>query len=447
MLYRKIKPQIMNWIENGKKALLVTGARQIGKTYLIRECLKESGVGYIEVNFIENPELVEVFSENATVEEILFRLSMVYGNKLNGVKVIFFDEVQENKEIATKIKFLVEDGTFKYIMSGSLLGVELEDISSAPVGYMDTLNMYPMDLMEFFIAIGMSDEALGRIRENYEKREPVDEFAHNRLMDAFYTYLIIGGMPEAVQKYIDTNDMAQVSNVHKNIIKLYKLDFTKYEKIQKLLLREIYDRIPGELNAPNKRFMLNKLGKGMSYDRAENSFLWLKDAGAALPTYNVTEASAPLKSSEKRNLFKLFLSDVGLLTSYYSDSVKLSIIKKDKNINNGALFENVVAQELASKGFSLYYYNNKQKGEVDFVIEKDGEVLPLEVKSGKDYKIHSALNNLLDEKKSKIKEAFILGNSNVETSEKRIYLPIYMIMFLENSVTVGKVKKIDLSDL
>lgn len=448
MIDRIARKTIDNWINNGKDSLLVTGARQIGKTYLIRQCLKDSEFPYIEINFIENPELIELFSTAKDSKELIMRLSLIAQKPLEkGQTIIFFDEVQELKDIVTRIKFLVEEGSFRYIMSGSLLGVELNDLRSAPVGYMTIYDMFPLDFSEFAKAVGIHDETLTYLKECFTSRKQVDNFVHKKILDVFYLYLIIGGMPEAVDVYIKTNDLARVAQVHEKIIRLYRVDFSKYETKYKLKLREIYDSMPGELDQKNKRFRLNSIGKGTTYDRIQNDFLWLKDAGVAIPVYNVSEPKLPLLISENRNLFKLFFSDVGLLTSNYSNQVKIAILSNEKDINNGALFENVVAQELLSKGHKLYYFNSKKQGELDFVLELDGKVVPLEIKSGKDYKRHSALNNVLGNNIYEIEEAYIFSEGNVEIEGKRIYFPIYMIMFLESTKLNETVYKLDLTGL
>ena len=405
MIERKAKVTVNEWITHGNDAFLLTGARQIGKTYLIRQCLKESGYPYIEFNFIEQPELVNLFAGAKDAKELLMRLSVVAKEPLEqGKTIIFLDEIQEFKDIVTRIKFLVEDGTFRYIMSGSLLGVELNDLRSAPVGYLEIYDMYPLDFKEFVRAAGLKNDVILMLEDHFKKRNPVDDFIHSKMLDLFYLYLIVGGMPEAVAVYLETNDLAKVAKVHEKIIRLYKTDFSKYEKNYKLKLQEIYDAMPGQLDQKNKRFQLNAIEKGMSYDRLKNDFLWLKDAGVAIPVYNISEPKLPLIISENRNLFKLFFSDVGLLTSCYSNQVKLAILNKEKAINNGALFENVAAQELLAKRHKEYYFNSKQQGELDFVIELDGKVVPLEIKSGKDYKRHSALNNVLKNENYKIED-------------------------------------------
>ncbi len=447
MIKRHIQSKIYKWIQDGNNALLVTGARQVGKTYVIRNSLKNNNVNYMEFNFIEQPELVELFKNSTDTKDFLMRLSLVADKPLSKGMIIFFDEIQEVKDFITKIKFLVDDGTYKYVLSGSLLGVELNGLKSAPVGYMQILDMYPLDFHEFVDALGVQGNIIDVLEKCFIKRKTVDEFIHKKMLDIFNLYLIVGGMPQAVSIYLETNDLNRVSQVQRDITRLYRFDFSKYEEKYKLKLKEIYDALPGQLDEKNKRFQLNKVGKGISFKKVENDFLWLKDAGVVIPVYNVSEPKLPLMISENRNLFKLFMSDVGLLTNMYSDYVKMAILNHESSINNGALFENVVAQELNTKGFNVYYYNSKKMGELDFVVELDGEILPLEIKSGKDYKRHSALNNVLSTENYNIKKALVFSQGNVEVKDKRIYLPIYMIMFLKNKKLNNSVYKIDLNGL
>lgn len=447
MIKRHIQSKIYKWIQDGNNALLVTGARQVGKTYVIRNSLKKNNINYMEFNFIEQPELVELFKNSTDTKDFLMRLSLAADKPLSKGMIIFFDEIQEVKDFITKIKFLVDDGTYKYVLSGSLLGVELNGLKSAPVGYMQILDMYPLDFHEFVDALGVQENIIAILEKCFIERKTVDEFIHKKMLDIFNLYLIVGGMPQAVSIYLETNDLNRVSQVQQDITRLYRFDFSKYEEKYKLKLKEIYDALPGQLDEKNKRFQLNKVGKGISFKKVENDFLWLKDAGVVIPVYNVSEPKLPLMISENRNLFKLFMSDVGLLTNMYSDHVKMAILNHESSINNGALFENVVAQELNTKGFNAYYYNSKKMGELDFVVELDGEILPLEIKSGKDYKRHSALNNVLSTENYNIKKALVFSQGNVVVKDKRIYLPIYMIMFLKNKKLNNSVYKIDLNGL
>ena len=433
MLKRKIEKEITKWIKDDKRALLVYGVRQAGKTFSIRECLKESGVPYVEFNLIYEPDVLDILKNSKGVDDIILRLSLYTKDKLVPNKtIIFFDEIQEYKEIATMIKSLVDDGRFRYVLSGSLLGVEINNIRSAPVGYLKTLKMYPLDLEEFIQIFNIDDKVIDLLRRSYEDMTKVDDVIHERMLQIFNLYLLIGGMPSAIEVYRNTNDIDLVMDEHRDIIALYKLDFTKYEKEdKKLRLIDTYDLIPIELNKENKRFKISDLRRDLRYEKVEDSFLWLDKAGVALPVYNVEEAMMPLLINKKRSLFKLFLSDVGMLTTIYGKATKLKIMNMDRDINKGAIYEDVVSQELCAHGFACYYYANKKLGEVDLVIEKGDKVLPIIVKSGKDYKRHSALNNLLYSGVSDIEEAIVFSLGNVEKEAKIKYLPIYMTMFLK----------------
>lgn len=447
MLHRKIEKTIIDWLKKEKKALLIDGARQVGKTYIIRKVLEKNHYDYIEFNLIETPEMVGLLTNCETVDDMITNLSL-FSNKpfVKGKTVIFFDEIQEFKELATKIKFWVDEGSFRYIFSGSLLGVELKNIKSAPVGYLKTVTMYPMDFEEFLQIYNFTDELKESLYASFVGHKPVNEEVHNRMMKIFNTYLNVGGMPSAVKRFNETKSLEDVISEHEDIVVQYKKDFTRYEKEDKKpYLTQIYDLIPAELNAQNKRFNFADLKKGLRYERSEDNFVWLSSAGVALPTYNTSAPTVPLLLNEKSSLFKLFLSDVGMLTSLYGRATKMKLLSNDQNINYGAIYENVVAQELKAHGFKLYYFNSKKTGEVDFVIEYNGKVMPIEVKSGKDYRKHSALINVIDTPNYSIDEAIVLSNYNVSVSGKITYYPIYMLMFIRNDEI--KMPKLELDDL
>ncbi len=433
MLKRKIEKAIMHWIANGDKALLVYGVRQAGKTFIIRECLKSAGCDYVEFNLIRQPEIVDIMEHATSVDDLILKLSLYCDKRIvPGKTFFFFDEIQKYKEIVTKIKFLVDDKRFRYVMSGSLLGVEIVNLKSAPVGYLQTLNMYPLDFEEFLQVFHVEDAVLAKLHDAFETKSSVDEVVHNKLMDMFNLYLIIGGMPAAVEKYRTTGSIDEVMDEHRAIIEQYKMDFTQYEEEnRKLMITYIYEMIPAELNEKNKRFMIADIKKNLRYERVSDSFTWLWKAGVALGVFNVTEPTVPLLLNEKSALFKMFLSDVGLLTTMYGKACKLKIVSNEKDINKGSIFENVIAQELHAHGYALYYYNNKKRGELDFVIEHDGQVLPIEVKSGKDYEKHSALDNVMNVAEYGMKEAYVFTNGNVKVDGKVTYFPIYMVMFLQ----------------
>ena len=448
MLKRKIDSYLEQFYNRTNKALLVTGARQTGKSFSIRQYGTTHYENFVEINFIEQPDAVEVLKGARSSQDILVRLSLLTSTPLvAGKTLVFFDEVQECPEMVTAIKFLVDEGSYRYILSGSLLGVELKDLRSEPVGYMDVKEMFPLDLEEFFLAMGVSSHVTDSLQKAFEEQKPVDEFVHKKMMELFRLYLIVGGMPAAVQKYIDTHNLQDVMAEQQAIIRLYKRDISKYDNNNKLYIDEIFDLIPSELNAKNKRFILKDLNKNLKFSRYENSFLWLKNAGVALPTYNVEEPVVPLKLSRNRNLFKLFQNDIGLLACQYAEGIQLRIINNEKGINYGSIFENVVAQELQAHGFELYYFNSKKQGELDFIIEKDGHTLPIEVKSGKDYQRHNALCNVMGNADYGIPMAFVFCNDNVSTSENIVYLPIYMVAYLKKKVVGEVIYDVDLAGI
>ncbi len=447
MLFRKMKKQIDHWIERGTKPLMIDGARQVGKSYLIRESLKESGVEFYEFNFVKDAFAKKIFETCLAFDEETFSLSLetLCGKRPSKGSILFLDEVQEVKEILTLIKFFAEGNKYRYILSGSLLGVELVDLKSAPVGYLDTLDMYPMDLEEFYIANGLSEELISYLRDKFERKEPVEDSIHETLINAFYRYLIVGGMPEAVKEYVNEQDLNKIVTIHTSISREYKRDFTKYEKQQKLKLIKTYELIPSELDSKNKRYVFTDLDSNLKFDRYENNFNWLSAAGVAIPTYNVTEFQIPLERSKKSNLFKMYLSDVGMLSSSYGKATILKLLSHGESVNCGAMFENFVAQELLAHGFPTYYFNSKKHGEVDFLIEYEEELLPIEVKSGKDYTSHSALSYFMET--PYFKRGFVFSTRNVSSKGNVIYLPIYMVMFLHNDRILEKDHALDLSRL
>ena len=433
MLFREISEGINNWYKNEEKTtLLVTGARQTGKTYIIREFLKEKAHSFVEFNLLENDAARFAIESSSNAQEFLLKLSALSKTPLEkGKTVIFIDEIQSALDIATKIKFLVEDGSFRYIMSGSLLGVELKNVTSLPVGYMHILYMYPMNFYEFCIANKVSAQILSYLKKQFESLQPVDETVHNQMLKLFNLYLIVGGLPAAVDAFVESNDIQKVNQVHEYLDQLYREDISKYDTEKNLLIKDIYDLIPSELNNPNKRFVLKNLNEKVRFYQFEESFVWLKDSGVGLFAYNVDEPVYPLLASKERTLFKLFLCDVGLLTFKLFDDSAIKILNGQVNVNFGSIYEAAVAQELTCRNFDLFYYNSKKNGEVDFITQEHEKVLPIEVKSGKDYKRHVALDNLLS-CSYKIEKAYTLCNGNVEVKGKRIYLPIYMLTFLSN---------------
>lgn len=448
-LYRAIEADIKSLLDSDRnEALLITGARQVGKTFIIRKCAKECFENVIEINFIEKPDAVKLFENARSSEDILLRISALTDIPLiPGKTLVFFDEVQECKEIVTAIKFLVEDGKYRYILSGSLLGVELKDVRSVPVGYMTVLEMYPLNFFEFCRENKVSQRIFDMLESCWNEETPIDQMVHEKLLDLFHLYLIVGGMPAVVERYLRTKNLQEVFQIQRGILQLYKKDIAKYDPQNKLYLEEIFNLIPSELNSKNKRFILKNLNENFRFSRYEHSFIWLKEAGVALPVYCVQEPEVPLLLSKSTNLFKLFLSDVGLLAAMYADGLQIKILNKEKDINFGSVYENAIAQELKMQSFELYYFNSKKQGELDFVIEYEGNILPIEVKSGKNYARHNALDNVLSTSRYQIERAIVFCNENIHKKDKIVYMPVYMAGMLKKETKKDYIYSLDLGIL
>ena len=435
MLLRKAEKEILSWIQNSKTALLVSGARQVGKTWSIRNSLRAEGCDYLEINLIEEPELIPALAQCSSVSDLVVMLSAAKNYSFTkGKTVLFIDEVQELKEIVTKIKFWVDEGSYRYVLSGSLLGIELRSIRSAPVGYLSEVEMFPLDFEEFLSASSVTPETIQHLRTCFEEQKPVEEIIHRKMLQHFRRYLVVGGMPAAVQEYVSSSDVGKISTIQRDIIKLYKLDFIRYEDENKRLeLTAVYDQVPSQLMKQNRRFNFSDIKKGLRFERLEDSFLWLSAVGVVVPVYNATEPRVALSQNAKNSLLKLYSSDVGLLTCQYGNAIRVKILTGDQSVNLGGVYENAVAQELNTHGFPMYFYNSHKNGELDFLIEQDFHVVPIEVKSGKDYYVHSALSKAADNPEYGVETAYILANCNVSRDGKMIYLPIYMCTFIRDA--------------
>ena len=436
MLWRKVEKDLQDWFEHSNTALLVSGARQVGKTYSIRAFLESTGCPYLEVNLLDQTDIIPLLEKSRKVRELESTLSAYYQKTLYpGKTIIFFDEVQAYKEIVTRIKFWVDEGSYRYILSGSLLGVELRALRSAPVGYLSEITMYPMDLEEFMRALNVPEIVFNTLRECFQNKEPVSEAIHMTTMQHFRNYLIVGGMPQAVQQFVRSGDLMRVSAIHHNIIAQHKMDFTQYEKEdKKLLLTQIFDQLPANLQKQNRRFVYNDLGKGLRFQQVESSFLWLIAAGVVIPTYNVTEPKAPLILSQKSSLVKLYCCDVGLLTTMLGEDAQIQLLGGKPKMNMGGLFENYVAQELHAHGFPLYFYCSHKNGELDFLIEQNLSSVPIEVKSGGDYTMHASLSRAVDNTAYDMQNAYVLADCNLKCDGKIQYLPIYLSMMIQKRV-------------
>lgn len=433
MLYRKMYDNLIKWKNSGdKKALLITGARQTGKTYLIRKFGEGSYEHFVEINFITEPKAAAIFTGNLNADTLIVNLTAYIRAPMEpGKTLVFFDEIQECPAARTAIKFLVEDGRFDYIESGSLLGVNYKEVQSYPVGYEQILQMYPMDFEEFALAAGIQPQTISHLKECFDNAAPVSDAIHQTMSDLFRYYIIVGGMPAAVQRFVDTHDIGEVLKIQTDILAMYRQDITKYSKNDKNRIKDIFDRIPAELNAQNRRFMLADIRKTARMYRYESSFIWLADAGVALPCYNITQPGVPLRINEQSNLFKLFLCDTGLLCAASMENVQFDILNGDLTVNMGSILENTFAQLLKSNGFELRYMNKKNLGEIDFVLQQGKAAVPVEIKSGSDYENHPALSKMLKVSEWNISRAYIFCKGNISVRKQITYLPWYAVMFFK----------------
>ena len=451
MLKREISERLYSWKnENKKKALCVIGARQIGKTTIIREFARKEYEYFVEVNFILDKGAGQIFDGKLDADTIIENLTAFKMQKLEpGKTLIFLDEIQECPNARCAIKFLVEDGRFDYIESGSLLGVKYKEVPSYAVGFEEIVYMYPMNFREFLGANGVQETTFAALQSCYEKHEKVPQVMHETLLKLFAAYIVVGGMPDVVQTYVNTHDIGKVIQVQRNILELYRQDIAKYaEGSDKIKIKAIFDSIASQLDDKNRRFVLNYIDENGRMNRYENAFLWLSDAGVALPSYNVTEPQIPLQLNEKRNLFKLFMGDTGLLCASCMENIQFELLQGNMEVNMGSILENVFAQAIKSNGFSLNYFDSKKYGELDFVIQNGLKVDILEIKSGNDYKKHSALNKVTAVEKWTFGRKIVFCKGNVEKEGNIEYFPWYMVMFYQREKEPeGFIYKVDLSGL
>lgn len=451
MLRRKAYQNLLDWKNETKgKALCIIGARQIGKTTLIREFGKREYKYFAEINFVTDPRAADIFHGKLTAEEIITNLTAYLQVPLEeGETLILFDEIQECPEVRSAVKFLVEDGRFDYIESGSLLGVRYKDVRSYSVGFEQMLPMYPLDFEEYLWANGVQEQTISYLRNCYEQKKTVSETVHQTLCKLFYSYLVVGGMPETVQIYIDTHDIAKVVQNQRSILDLYRLDIAKYATdSDKIKIKAIFDSIPAQLNEKNRRFKVNSVDPNARILRYEDCFNWLADAGVALPCYNVTEPQPPLQLNEKRNLFKLYMNDVGLLCAACMENIQFDLLMGNMDVNMGSILENVFAQNLKSNGFELRYFDSKKVGELDFVLQRGVSAEVVEIKSGSDYKKHLAMDHAIRTENWKFGNCIVFSKSNVEEENGILYLPWYMVIFYRQEVPQEQlIYRIDLNGL
>lgn len=451
MLKRTVYDKLIRWKESqNRRALCIIGARQTGKTTIIREFGKKNYKYFVEINFVTDKDAEKIFDDSLDADTIIENLTAFKMQKMEpGETLVFLDEIQECPNARSAIKFLVEDGRFDYIESGSLLGVRHREVRSYPVGFEEICYMYPMSFEEFIIANGVQESTLEMLDSCCRTGSEVSQSVHDTMLKLFYTYIVVGGMPAAVQTYITTRDIGKVVNIQREILELYRLDISKYaEGNDKIKIRAIFDSIPSQLDDKNRRFFLSKVDKNGRQNRYENSFLWLSDAGVALPSYNVTEPQPPLQLNEKRNIFKLFMNDTGLLCAACMKNIQFDILQGNVAVNMGSILENLFAQAIKCNGFSLNYYESKKYGEIDFVVQNGMMIDLIEIKSGNDYTKHPALDNMMKTDNWSFGEKIVFCKGNIRKQGEILYLPWYMIMFYRpDPVPEGYIYEVDLSAL
>lgn len=441
MLYRKITSYIEDYLKSDTdKILILEGARQIGKSFSVREVGNRLFPNFVEINFVEDDEGEQLFKNIHKKEDFYLTLSMIAGDKLDkrDNTLIFLDEIQHYPQYLTMLKFLREDGRYRYIASGSLLGIALQDTTSIPVGSIIRKEMFQLDFEEFLIANGFGTDAIAMLRHAYENHQSLSEEHHNHVLDLFRRYLLVGGLPDAVNTYLDTHNIVRVREVQEGIRSLYADDASKYEKehSKKLLVRRIYEMIPSQMENKKKRIVAQEIrGKeGDRFSQYQEEFEYLISSGIALSVHAISNPRFPLSESLQKNLLKLYLNDVGLLTGlFYHNNIR-PILDDVRSINLGSVYESVVAQELRAHGHKLFYYDNRKQGEVDYLIDDHVAMSahPVEVKSGKDYTVHSALNNLLKNPDYNLQSGTVISNEReVYQDGKVTYMPVYFVMFME----------------
>lgn len=441
MLYRKIEALITEHLKsNSKKILLIDGARQVGKTYIIRHVGQQLFENFIELNMVEDSVGARLFAETKSVEDFYLQVSMLEGSKMKQKEntLIFIDEIQAYPHLLTLLKFLSQDNKFTFIASGSLLGVTLSQTTSIPMGSIRKVRMFPLDFEEFLYANGLNEFAISTMRKKFERLEALDEPTHNKMMDYFRKYLLVGGLPDAVNSYLEYHNIQAVREIQSEIHDYYATDASKYDEENKLKIRRIYDLIPSNMENKKKRVVAQRIEdkRGKTFSDYQDEFEYLISAGIALHVQAISNPVFPLIESSGKNLLKLYLNDVGILTGIlYGNNIR-AVLDDEASINLGSVYETAVASELIAHGYKLFYYDNRNKGEVDYLIDDYATLstVPIEVKCGKDYTVHSALNSFVQNEDYHIPKAFVVSNERtISTKGKIIYIPIYYTMFFQNA--------------
>ncbi len=432
MLKRKIYHKLQEWRSSDHQdCLLVKGARQVGKTYTITQFGKSSYKSFISINFIESPQLKSLFEGELSSDHIKKQMTLLIPGIefINGDTLIFLDEIQECPNARTALKFLAQDKTIDVIASGSLLGLSYATVTSIPVGYERHIEMYGLDFEEYLWALGYSEEATTLLREHFQALQPLPDEVHKKMLDIFREFMAVGGMPAVVQAFIETNNFATAYAEQEKILAAYLDDIAKFaDSTTRNKARECYLSIPRQLAKENTKFKYGLVEKKGSARKFETALDWLRDASLIRYCRSVSTPQFPLRAYEDESKFRVYLSDPGLLCAMYGFEMMAAITHdKLQGPMKGGIYENIVADILVKAGRDLHYWiNDKGNIEIEFLLEKDASVVPVEVKAKRGST--ASFNKLLEQ--DNVRYGYKLSAGNIGVTGKKITLPLYMAMFL-----------------
>lgn len=439
MLKRKIEQRLTEWKNTpNKKPLIIKGCRQCGKTFSVLEFAKRNYTHVVYLNFFENPDYTSVFAGSLEIDNIIMMLSALLGKSavfVPGETVIILDEIQDCPEARTALKFFRIDGRFDVIGTGSLLGVKGygKEPKSIPVGSETVIDMYPLDFEEFLWANGISDALIQMLKQHLENETPVPEALHNRMRQLLLQYTIVGGMPDAVQTFVDTRQMDEVLRIQRDIVRSYEDDMVKYaERKDKSKIKECFQSIPKQLSKENKKFQYSVVKKGSTAAKYAGSLQWIEDAGIIARCYNLSITELPLDGNAVEDVFKVYMRDCGLFVSMLEDGTQFDILQGNLFGYKGAIFENLIADIFGKMGRKLYYFHKDSGLEVDFVIRHHGVCTLVEVKAATG-NTKSTKTILRHPEKYHVHHAIKLGDYNVGRNEQILTLPLYMAFLLTSN--------------
>lgn len=440
MLQRKIEKILLDWKNTiDHKPLIVKGCRQCGKTFSVLDFANKHYEHVVYLNFFANPQYASVFSGQLDVDHITMLLSALMGRDAifeAGKTILVLDEIQECPDARTSLKFFKLDSRYDVIGTGSLLGVKgygSKEPKSIPVGYETVIDMYPLDFEEFLWANGISEQIIALLKDSLQNEKAIPEALHQRLRELLLQYTVVGGMPDAVQTFVNTKRMDEVLQIQRDIVRSYEDDMVKYaDKKDKPVIRECFQSIPKQLSKENKKFQYSVVKKGATASKFEGSLQWIEDAGIISRCYNLSITELPLDGNAEQNIFKVYMRDMGLFVAMLEDGTQFDILQGNLFGYKGAIFESLIADIFAKMGRKLYYYHKDSGLEVDFVIRYKGECVLVEVKanSGNTKSTKTILNH---PEKYHVNSAIKLGDYNIGRSDKILTLPLYMAFLLNEN--------------